>query len=138
MDDLNTCQKALAIIAARPDATEMPMCIQIKRGGFPAGELSDGTRVFLVHPCDRCRYINVTLGWETLAEFDQRPYGFDAEAMAAAVIKAIDLLAAARGAQLPAPAYREEPTAAGIQLCIPGTERRPVENGKPAQLSLWG
>lgn len=36
-----------------------------------------------------------------------------------------------------APAYREEPTAAGIQLCIPGTERRPVDNGKPAQLSLW-
>lgn len=37
-----------------------------------------------------------------------------------------------------APVYREEPTAAGIQLCIPGTERRPVENGKPAQLSLFG
>lgn len=36
----------------------------------------------------------------------------------------------------PAP-YREEPTPAGIQLCIPGTERRPVDNGKPAQLSLF-
>lgn len=37
-----------------------------------------------------------------------------------------------------APAFREEPTAAGIQLVIPGCERRPVDNGKPAQLSLWG
>lgn len=33
--------------------------------------------------------------------------------------------------------YLEEPTAAGLQLCIPGTERIPPENGKPAQLSLF-
>lgn len=36
-----------------------------------------------------------------------------------------------------AQAYREEPTPAGIQLCIPGCERRPPDNGKPAQLSLF-
>jgi hypothetical protein len=36
----------------------------------------------------------------------------------------------------PAP-YREELTAAGPQLVIPGCERRPPDNGKPAQLSLF-
>lgn len=36
-----------------------------------------------------------------------------------------------------AEAYREEPTAAGLQLVIPGCERRPLDNGKPAQLSLF-
>lgn len=34
--------------------------------------------------------------------------------------------------------YREELTAAGPQLVIPGCERRPIDNGKPAQLSLFG
>lgn len=33
--------------------------------------------------------------------------------------------------------YREELTAAGPQLVIPGCERRPPDNGKPAQLSLF-
>lgn len=36
------------------------------------------------------------------------------------------------------PAYAEELTAIGPQLVIPGCERRPVNNGKPAQLSLFG
>jgi hypothetical protein len=36
----------------------------------------------------------------------------------------------------PAP-YREELTAAGPQFIIPGCERRPPDNGKPAQLSLF-
>ncbi len=36
-----------------------------------------------------------------------------------------------------APIYREEPTPAGLQLVIPGCERRPPDNGKPAQLSLF-
>lgn len=35
------------------------------------------------------------------------------------------------------PPYREELTAAGPQLVIPGCERRPIDNGKPAQLSLF-
>lgn len=39
--------------------------------------------------------------------------------------------------ECPAP-YREELTQAGPQLVIPGCERRPPDNGKPAQLSLWG
>lgn len=34
--------------------------------------------------------------------------------------------------------YREELTAAGPQLVIPGCERKPIENGKPAQLGLFG
>lgn len=34
--------------------------------------------------------------------------------------------------------YREEPTAAGMQLVMPGCDRRPPDNGKPAQLSLFG
>lgn len=33
--------------------------------------------------------------------------------------------------------YREELTPAGLQLCIPGTERIPPATGKPAQLSLF-
>ena len=33
--------------------------------------------------------------------------------------------------------YREELTPAGLQLCIPGTERTPPKTGKPAQLSLF-
>jgi hypothetical protein len=37
----------------------------------------------------------------------------------------------------PAP-YREELTAAGPQLLIPGCERKPIDNGKPAQLGLFG
>ncbi len=36
------------------------------------------------------------------------------------------------------PTYREELTAAGPQLVIPGCERKPIENGKPAQLGLFG
>jgi hypothetical protein len=132
----NTCQTALAIIAGRPDATQKANSIEIRRKIAAPGQLSDGTRAFIVAPCERFRYVSVTLGWDTLAEFDQRNFGFDAAGMAAAIIDAIDLLAAARTEKRPT-AYREEPTAAGIQLCIPGTERRPVENGKPAQLSLW-
>lgn len=38
--------------------------------------------------------------------------------------------------ELPSP-YREELTPAGLQLCIPGTERIPPKTGKPAQLSLF-
>lgn len=33
--------------------------------------------------------------------------------------------------------YREELTAAGPQFVIPGCERKPIENGKPAQLGLF-
>lgn len=33
--------------------------------------------------------------------------------------------------------YREELTASGPQLVIPGCERRAPDNGKPAQLSLF-
>lgn len=47
-----------------------------------------------------------------------------------------ELLEAAK-ADDPLPCYREEPTAAGLQLVIPGCERRPPDNGKPAQLSLF-
>lgn len=35
------------------------------------------------------------------------------------------------------PPYREELTAAGPQLVIPGCERVAPDNGKPAQLSLF-
>jgi hypothetical protein len=35
------------------------------------------------------------------------------------------------------PTYREELTPAGLQLCIPGTERIRPQTGKPAQLSLF-
>lgn len=38
----------------------------------------------------------------------------------------------------PPTAYREDLTAAGPLLVIPGCERKPIENGKPAQLGLFG
>lgn len=47
-----------------------------------------------------------------------------------------ELLAAAR-ADDAAQSCREELTPAGLQLCIPGTERTPPQTGKPAQLSLF-
>lgn len=34
--------------------------------------------------------------------------------------------------------YPSELTPSGEQLVIPGCERRPVDNGKPAQLNLFG
>lgn len=40
--------------------------------------------------------------------------------------------------EAPTPAYAEELTPIGPQLVIPGCERRPVANGKPAQLNLFG
>lgn len=35
-------------------------------------------------------------------------------------------------------AYAEELTPIGPQLVIPGCERRPIDNGKPVQLGLFG
>lgn len=40
--------------------------------------------------------------------------------------------------QITGPAFPSELTPIGEQLVIPGCERRPVDNGKPAQLSLFG
>lgn len=69
-------------------------------------------------------------GYVTQAEAEAAKADFDAQD----AISGMDMV----NTIYPPTAYREEPTPAGIQLCIPGTERRPVDNGKPAQLSLWG
>jgi len=106
--------------------------LEIRRTGWPAGQLSNGSRVFIIAPCDRWRWLTVTLGWDRIAELDQREYFGRPEALAAAVIAAID----ARTAE--ATGYREELTEAGPQLVIPGCERVAPDTGKPVQLGLFG
>lgn len=50
--------------------------------------------------------------------------------------QATEAEAAAAGENLGA--YAEELTPIGPQLVIPGCERRPINNGKPVQLGLFG
>lgn len=130
--DQNDCQRAFELLAARHDATCEGTAagprIEIKRQIAAPGTVSDGTRAFIIAPCDRWRWLTVTLGWDTLAEIDQRNFHQQPEAMAAAVLAAIDQRSAT---------YRTDLTPAGEQFVIPGCERRPPENGKPAQLSLF-
>lgn len=151
-DAPNAAQAAWAILSARPDATAKPRALEIRRKGFAAGELTDGTRVFIVQPCERWRWLTVRFGWDTIAELDQRAFHERPQDLAAAVIRAIDDRAEAEkgtraaatlrrilgaGWQAEPIGYREELTAAGPQLVIPGCEKRPPENGKPAQLGLF-
>lgn len=131
---LNTCERAFRDLAARPDATECNSLpgpyLEIRRKIAPAGTVSDGTRVFIVTPCAIWRWMTVRLGWDKLGEFDQRNYHGDHARLVRDVLAVIE--------KVNPPQFREEPTNAGIQLVIPGCERRPVDNGKPAQLSLFG
>lgn len=130
---MNDAQRAFAILAERPDATvEQTLAgpvLYIRRKMCEGGSVTDGTRVFRIAPCIIWRWLTVTYGWDTILEVDQRNYHQRPEALAEAILAAIN-------ATVP-PIYREEPTPAGLQLVIPGCERRPPDNGKPAQLSLF-
>ena len=98
----NDCQAAFSICAAMPDAIETERAgkrsLEIPRKIAAPGELSDGTRVFIVTHCERWRYLIVQLGWETIAEIDQRSYFERPQDMALAVLKAIETAAADRKA----------------------------------------
>ena len=91
----NDCEQAFALLAANPDAITTTAAdgtprLEIRRRMAAPGQLSDGTRAFIVAPCPRWRWLTVTLGWNTLAEIDQRGY-FNAPArLAADVLAAID------------------------------------------------
>lgn len=93
-DDLNTCQRAFAILAARSDAATAPQGwpprLEIRRRIAMPGELSDGTRAFIVKPCANWRWLTVTLGWDTLAELDHRLYWERPQDLARAVLDVID------------------------------------------------
>lgn len=84
-DDKNTCERALELLAADPMATAGEKGVYVSRKVAPAGELSDGFRIARFAPCDRRRWIIVSRGWDTI-EIDQRPFGFDHEAMARAAM----------------------------------------------------
>lgn len=87
----NDCEKAFDILAARPDSIFRGATgtVEMRRKLEGRGELSDGTRVFIIRPCDRFRYLIVDLGWKTLAEVDQREYFNHPEEMADAVAAAV-------------------------------------------------
>lgn len=86
-DEKNTCERALDFLATDPLATTGEKGIYISRKVAPAGELSDGFRIARFAPCDRHRWLIVSRGWET-HEIDQRPFGFDHEALARAAMAA--------------------------------------------------
>ena len=117
--DLNDCQRAIAILGARPDAENATAAgLFIRRKICEPGELTDGTRTYVVTPCERKRWIVVAFGWETIAEIDQRPFFERPEDLAAAVMAAIEADVEKRRAP-----FRSELTPAGEQLVIPGCER---------------
>lgn len=131
-EQMNDCQKAFELLHNMPDAqaiggSDGPR-IELRRKIAAPGTVSDGTRVFIVKPCERWRWLTVTLGWDTFGQIDQRDYFQQPDAMVQAVLNVIERRAAP---------YREELTAAGPQLVIPGCERVAPDNGKPAQLSLF-
>jgi len=134
----NTCEQAFDILAARPDACFRGVTGDIElRRKFPhlAGNSTDGTRIFIIRPCDRIRWLVIDLGWKTLAEIDHRDYWDRPEAMAAAVLDAIEAWGEGRKPKT-LPQYREELTPAGPQLVIPGCERQTTTTAT-AQLSLF-
>lgn len=137
MIERNTCEAAFDLLAKRADTIfrSATGALELRRKIAAPGQLSDGTRTFIIRPCDRIRWLIVDLGWKTLAEIDQRSFGHDAEAMAAAVMAVID----AQTPQTAPPApFREELTPAGLQLVIPGCERVPMADKHGAtQLALF-
>jgi hypothetical protein len=131
MTSKNDCQRAFDRIAARPDATEIhtgPVPrIEIRRKIANPGDLSDGTRAFLVSPCERWRWLRVDFGWKTLVEIDQRPHFGRPDEIARLVMEAIDFAC---------PTYGTELTPEGEQHVIPGCERN--LSPKVQQLDLFG
>lgn len=129
----NDCQAAYSILAAMPDATETgkgdARRIEIRRKIAGAGELSDGTRIFSVKPCERWRWLIVDIGWNTIAEIDQRQFFNRPHDLAHEVLKAIE----SHGRK---PQWRTELTPAGEQTVIPGCERN--ASPKARQLDLFG
>jgi hypothetical protein len=132
-DTWNAAEQAWLVLKSRPDVIERngPR-LEIRRSGWPSGQLSDGTRVFIVTPCPAWRWLAVTLGWNRIAEIDQRGYFERPQDLAADIIRAIDDHTAKETG------FREELTAAGPQLVIPGCERIAPDTGKPVQLGLFG
>lgn len=112
-----TCDRAFDLLCKHPEATFRGATgtIEIRRRIAAPGSLSDGTRIITVRPCDRIRWLVVELGWKTIAEIDQRDYWDKPEAMAIAVMLAIEKFCQT---------YATEPGAdAKPQLVIPGAER---------------
>lgn len=130
--DLNDCQRAIGILGARPDAEYANAgSVFIRCKVYEPGELTDGTRLYLVDPCERKRWLVVLSGFDIIAEIDQRQFFERPEDMAAAVMAAIEADVEKRRAP-----FRSELTPAGEQLVIPGCERNLAPAAK--QLSLFG
>jgi hypothetical protein len=85
----NTCEKAFAELSKYADKVAETRLF-INRIAAPAGTISDGTRQFLVAPCPRHRWLIVKLGFETVAEIDQRDFWDEPEEMARAVMQKIE------------------------------------------------
>lgn len=127
MEDLNTAQRALMILAQRDDFTPTSNGnLTTRRLIAVAGTFSDGHRTITVKLCDRARWVMLELGWDTILEIDQRDHHDQPEAIAKLVLAKLDVLASP---------YRVQLTKAGEQYMIPGTE--PEDRPKTAQLSLF-
>lgn len=128
---MNDCQKAFDLLAkcdeAETEQTAAGPQVIFKRKIAAPGELSDGTRAYVVTMCDRARWLVVTLGWDTIAEIDQRSHFERPATIAAEALAAIDRHAAG---------YRTELTPAGEQTVIPGCERNLAPGTR--QLDLFG
>lgn len=136
----NTCEQAFDMLAKRPDTIFRGAtgALELRRKIASPGQLSDGTRTFIIRPCERIRWLVVELGWKTLGEIDQRSFGHDPEAMAAAVMAVIDAASPQKAPASATAGFREELTTAGLQLVIPGCDRVPVaDKHGAAQLSLF-
>lgn len=117
-EQMNDCQKAFELLHNMPDAqaiggSDGPR-IELRRKIASPGTVSDGTRVFIVKPCERWRWLTVTLGWDTLGQIDQRDYFQRPDAMVQAVLNVIERRAAPYSEQLPAPTLSEALAERGI------------------------
>lgn len=135
----NTCETAFDLLAARHDTVFRGATgsIELRRVIAQPGALSNGSRSFIIRPCDRIRYLVIELGWKTLGEIDQRAYHDQPEAMAAAVMEIIDAQTPETAPHSAPSPYRQELTPEGVQYVIPGCERVPVVKSGAAQLSLF-
>lgn len=134
----NTCEQAFDVLATSPGATFRGATGTIElRRKFPhlAATVSDGARTFTIRPCEVFRWLVIEIGFQTLAEIDQRHHYDQPEAMAAAVLDVIEAWGEGRKPKT-LPQYREELTPAGPQLVIPGCERQTTTKAT-TQLSLF-
>lgn len=131
-ENLNDCEKAFEILANHHAARFAARRLTIRRKAAAAGTLSDGTRDFIVSPCPRSRWLVVCLGWDTIAEIDQRDHFAAPNRMALAVLEAIENYAEA--AQNPT--FGAEPTPEGEKVVILGRDLN--SSPKETQLDLFG